>query len=156
MNIKKKIIRKILILIIFVVVCIVFSLNTGKIKEYDYQNIMISYDDEGINRIKENDELTKNCVMSYDEYSSYCLRYNIAQKYNDESKYYAVYSFWFKGMCDYEIKSIKQIDKKIVINSKSSNFGPVADYTIIFIAIPVENDIKEIVLNVKSIPNNYN
>lgn len=106
-----------------------------RIEEYDYQQHVLETSDEAREFYSDFDRC---CTMGYEEYSSFCEKYDISQKYKNEDLHYVVYAKHFMGASDFRIKRISASDDKVTINTSEENWGAVGAITLRLIVIPTE------------------
>ena len=151
--------KKLFIIIVSVITVIILSftiyLYIHRINQYDYQQIMVANTDENQNMFN---NFNMRDTMSYSEYSEFCQKYGLNQKYNNQNCNYVVYAYNFCGMSFLNVSDIYEIKNHVIICSKESNWGATGDITARVVIIPTTNTYAKdnIIIKNNFKPANYN
>ena len=125
-----------------------FLCEKNRVNEFDYQQYMT--DDLSDETRAFYDDFDKCCTMNYEDYTMFCKKYGLEQKYDDVEKCYVVYAYYFIGMSSFNVKSIYYYDDKILINTMEENWGATGNITARMIVVPVDKSIADDKINLKN------
>ena len=113
--------------------------------EYDLQNILLSIENN------ENDEkitelFNKSNILNYDEYKAYCEKWQINQKYTDESLKYIIFSSMeceTEGI-DVKLADVKYRNSSVNLYLWDNLTGSYENVSMYFVIIPTENEVNNV------------
>ena len=125
-----------------------YYIMTGEYNgEYDYQNIKLSQyyenQEEAMDKIK---LFNTSNILNYDEYSKFCQKWGLKQKYNDVEKKYMVISYASYGqlVAEAKIANVLENEGKVTVYIWDHTDGDSADIAGYFIAVPINIDTNQV------------
>ena len=110
--------------------------------EYDLQNIFLSIENNE-NEDKITELFNKSNIFNFNEYKAYCEKWNINQKYTDESLKYIVFSSMeseTEGI-DVRLADVKFRNNNVNLYLWDNLTGSYENVSMYFVIIPTENEI---------------